>query len=295
MQYLKRYPINSRSREQFLLIIPTFNRSKFLNEVLCSMPNWDLAPDYLVIVDSSDNNFFFKNYNIPCPVKTKIFFLKTTVRSAAFQRNIGIRYTLKKLDNTQIKYVAFLDDDTIPDKEYYSKLKIHIDRHATGASGILLPIKPEFSLPKKLILKFFYLYSQNEFEITKSGANIGPAIGSDENINAQWLFACSMWNFEFIKKSFFKSPFRGYTLGEDALLSYKAFLEGERLVVDKSAYLNDINPNPQRLPPFKLLYRHLVSRKLINKIGPYSSFYFYWSAIGEILLVCLSLARRKKV
>ena len=96
------------------IIIPTFNRAKFLRKAIESVLSQTYQEFELIVVDdgSTDNT-----YEIVSEFKNNITYIKQKNRGAAAARNAGI----KRAGN---KFLAFLDSDDWWDRE---KLAIQID------------------------------------------------------------------------------------------------------------------------------------------------------------------------
>ena len=113
------------------LIIPSQNAEKQLFELLRCIPDWDITPNEIIIVDSSDDkliipnyfNIFVKNNNI----KLSIIYGKSLYPGHA--RNIGINSSNNNL-------IAFLDTSTIPKRTWLSSgLEIVSTQNSAGVWG----------------------------------------------------------------------------------------------------------------------------------------------------------------
>ncbi|MDC0146036.1 glycosyltransferase family 2 protein [Amylibacter sp.] len=113
------------------LIIPSKNANKNLFKLLRCIPDWDVIPNEIIIVDSSHDkltipkyfNIFVKNNNI----KLSIIYGKNLYPGHA--RNIGINSSNNDL-------IAFLDTSTIPKRTWLSSgLEIVNTQNSEGVWG----------------------------------------------------------------------------------------------------------------------------------------------------------------
>jgi hypothetical protein len=113
------------------LIIPSQNAENNLLKLISHIPDWDIIPNEIIIVDSSDVkliipnyfNIFVKNNNI----KLSIIYGKSLYPGHA--RNIGINSSSNNL-------IAFLDTSTIPKRTWLSSgLEIISAQNSAGVWG----------------------------------------------------------------------------------------------------------------------------------------------------------------
>ena len=113
------------------LIIPSQNAEKNLFKLLRCIPDWDIIPKEIIIVDSSDDkliipnyfDIFVKNNNI----KLSIIYGKNLYPGHA--RNIGI-------NSSNYNLLAFLDTSTIPKRTWLSSgLEIISTQNSSGVWG----------------------------------------------------------------------------------------------------------------------------------------------------------------
>ena len=113
------------------LIIPSQNAEKNLFKLLRCIPDWDIIPSEIIIVDSSDDKLIIPNYfNIFVKnnkIKLSIIYGKSLYPGHA--RNIGINSSNNNL-------LAFLDTSTIPRRTWLSSgLKIVSTQNSAGVWG----------------------------------------------------------------------------------------------------------------------------------------------------------------
>ena len=103
------------------VIIPTYNDSINLKEVLASLINQTQLPKKIIVVDSSDDDQIFsliKNYN---NLKISLLYKKIDKAYAGKSINYGIKFS-------DTEYIAFLDTKTVPNKNWLLKYKNEIEK-----------------------------------------------------------------------------------------------------------------------------------------------------------------------
>jgi len=283
----------------YSIIIPTRNRSGLLTNLLQHININDKFLSEIIIVDSSDNKMkkqiFFKN--------KKIKYFHTTIKSAALQRNIGI----KKLKKSS-KYVFFLDDDVIPKRTYFQRLIDVLElNNAIGASGIALGLNKKrkrnaaYSKFSNLAKRFFLLDSTVGGKLLKSGVNIPVRRRQKTKKHIQevdWLIGCAAWKKDIFLKIKFHTNFYGQSLGEDVLFSALANKHG-KLVVDSKVIITHLESSimrPDDLNHFKMWIRnrYIISNEL--NLSKYNLMY-HWCNFGKTaqLILCLPLNPKKNL
>lgn len=215
------------------LIIATRNRPILLRELFKALNNLNLKPSLIVLVDSSDLEEDYSDLT-----EIPLIYRHTEIKSAAIQRNIGLE-TL----SDEYEFVAFLDDDTIPEENYFTKLLETMEKtKAIGISGIALDKKGCF--PRKFeyqslnpIRYLLFLDSRKEGWVTKGSFNIPIRQKYPGPVEVGWLIGCSLWKLPAIKSLKFNDNFFGHSLGEDVLFSVAANHFG-KLIVDTSVVLH---------------------------------------------------------
>ena len=102
------------------ILIPTFNDSEQLKELLNHLLKQSIKPNEIIIVDSSNNDLIKKLVNEFNFHKIKFIYKKILPSFAGKSINIGSNLS-------ECKYIAFLDTKTIPDNnwiEYYMNVII---------------------------------------------------------------------------------------------------------------------------------------------------------------------------
>ena len=92
------------------VIICTYNRLEWVNNLLTSISLQKIVPDEIIIVDASKDN---NNYSIPENINASV--IKSDKMQLTYQKQLGI-----KKSNGEI--ITFLDDDTYLDVHYFKNI-----------------------------------------------------------------------------------------------------------------------------------------------------------------------------
>ena len=240
------------------VIIPTRNREYLLKELIyriATITKNDYDNNYeILIVDSSD---YHREIDVPNGIQ--ISHLKTEIRSAAIQRNLGMESINPKTD-----FIAFLDDDVIIGENYFNKLKESLLKYqAIGVSGIVRNKNGKFATAQNRIKNFLkrlvFLYSKQAGSLLISGVNIPITNPNQGVIKSEWLIGCSFWNYKKIKSLRFEGDFYGQSLGEDVIFSYKASRLGS-LYVDTEEFITHLESDIGRQDYRSFIYQWLFYR-----------------------------------
>ena len=275
------------------VVIPTRNRKIEMSLLLNRLDKINTAINQVIVIDSSDNQIDL-NHNY---VNIKIEYYHTNVKSAAIQRNIGMSKV-----NDKCKYLAFLDDDVLPDPDYLKKLISVLNKKiAIGVSGLAVSTtntsKRKSQGPAFNLKRIFMLDSKKSGVVLRSGVNI-PVV-KDRNINGaiqtHWLIGCALWDFQKIKNLRFDNRFYGQSLGEDVLFSLHAsklgslFVDTETVLFHSESSVN--RPNHFTFNRMWVRNRYYIVKKLSNRKF-YSS--FHWCNLGKIIILVISVFRSPK-
>lgn len=278
-----------KSDVRFCVVIPTRNRDHSLKNLLNRIVHQTLAPVEIIIVDSSEIKI--SSYET---IDKSIKYLHTTEKSAAKQRNIGMR-SVKE----DVQVLFFLDDDTNPNSTYFEDmLDTLLSLNAIGVSGLAInPGKSERIKPSGLIgflKKISFLDSNIDGKMLISGIGIPVRKGNNSIIEVEWLIGCSCWDFQKIKKLKFEEDFIGYSLGEDVIFSVQAGKLG-KLFVNSNIILNHLELPQTDLNIIKhnymwVYYRFRLSKYTSNKTIFYLGFYL--SILSKLLFLLINMPRR---
>lgn len=267
------------------LVIPTYNRSELLKNCLAKIFENSVKPDQIIIIDSSDVKVKKSLSNSSQKIEHEF----TAIKSAAVQRNLGIRKV-----RSDCKYLAFLDDDVLIPNDYFARLIDSIEKSKSiGASGIARNFQiannsKKNSRIRSIIQKIFFLDSNESGVILKSGVNTSIKRKSDYPIQVEWLIGCSLWKYEKVKNLEFENDFYGQSLGEDVIFSLKASKLG-RLVVDTNVVINHLESPIMRPKSEEFMYMWIRNRhRIIEEMNPslVNHIAYHWANIGKLFQIC---------
>lgn len=276
------------------VVIPTCNRPKELQELLDCLSKQDREIHEIIVIDSSDKEVkrLVQVTNLP-----KIDFIKVDIKSAAFQRNIGMSRV-----NEGCVYLCFLDDDVKPSIDYLSKLiKMLEENNGVGISGIAVNPRNELTYrqpPRGMfgaVQRFFQLDSIKDGKLLKSGVNIPVRTYTGPVVQVEWLIGCSIWKYKKVLNTRFESDFKGVSLNEDVIFSLRASKFG-KLLVDPSTHLWHTESDIGRQKGASFWEMWVVNRKRLvevmsSKVPNY--FYFHLANFGQFLSLIYSGFRNK--
>jgi GT2 family glycosyltransferase len=272
------------------VIIPTRNREKELTNLLEALSQTNSTISQIIIVDSSDEKF----YKLNLGAYSNIVYHHTVIKSAAIQRNIGISFV-----DTNCKFLAFLDDDVLPNIDYFDKLiNTLVNNSAIGVSGVAVNSKTLKKLNvRKLSEIYRYLFlldSKRKGVILNSGVNIPVKATARSKIivETEWLIGCALWDFQQIKNLRFENRLFGQSLGEDVLFSLTASRLGP-LFVDSSVHLEHTESEKERPNQFEF-YRMWVKNRyfIVNELtGTKYQPSFHWCNLGKSIILFVFIAK----
>jgi glycosyltransferase involved in cell wall biosynthesis len=273
------------------IIVPTRNRPELLNRLVKVLVPQLIDGDELIIVDSSDPTLLSQNLSSVARVK----YLMTKIRSAAVQRNIGLEH----LGNS--KYVFFLDDDVIPNADYFEKcINILNKSNAVGVSGVALNPKSRVlrSYPKGLIgayHRFFLLDSMKDGVLLPSGVNVPVRNYLGDTYQVDWLIGCSGWLTEKIGDTRFESDFLGQSLSEDVIFSVRMSKKGRIITVPSIVLIHDeseiARPSKDEFWKMWMVNRYRLIR--VASFGTFGVFSYWWANLGQLGILCYSKFRKQ--
>jgi len=118
------------------LIICTYKRPEIVKRLLESINDQIVLPGEIIVVDGSlDDRTEVSVSEVTGPVSDRLIYIRVDEndRGLTRQRNVGIRRAHGEI-------IAFLDDDTVPEKDYFEQLLACFDRHpeAIGVGGQII-------------------------------------------------------------------------------------------------------------------------------------------------------------
>ena len=124
-----------RVYEQYSIIIPVRNYNYLLKKCILEILNFSTKIEIIIVYDEisflNDLCIDFKEH-----IESQIILIKSIKKTISAKRNLGVKYSERK-------YVAFIDSDAIPSKDWLSKAEKAFDQNKNlkligGPSGIPL-------------------------------------------------------------------------------------------------------------------------------------------------------------
>ena len=203
------------SQDRFVLVVPTMNRPALLRKMLASVNSGLVRPKAIFILDASDS-FHDAAQDFP---NMNIKHIHSEIKSAAAQRNRGIELSLNVIQD--FDFMAFLDDDTLVDARYFADISRRFNENPdfVGISGIAL--NQETKQRRRSVITDAFGLTGDAGSITKSLVNISPE-GISNFMEVEWLIGCSVWRRRVVEEIRFENDFRGQSIYEDVIFSYRA-------------------------------------------------------------------------
>ena len=258
----------NKTTPTYSVVIPTYGRSKYLNECFSAVATQIYAPNAVHVIDNnitdSESKYVLDLVKSFDDSFENISFTYTRgiINSGAVARNIGARKCTSD-------YVGFLDDDVIVDSKYYLKLMQIINDGAeiVGIQGIDRSLVENYEQKKNQKYNKFIKYVENFFEngtiITPRSANLRPSLSvchpqpdSDFTVESQWISTCAgMFKRDIFDKVSFPDQFIKYSWNEYVYFSYMIYKKnlGKMVYTSKAHYRNIIG-DIGRMPQEDLIY-----------------------------------------
>jgi len=267
---------------KIVVVVPTRNRSALLRNLLGMIRNSNLHPICTIVVDSSDN---FEDLSDDY-LDLKLEHVYSPIKSAAIQRNIGVQKAIEIVND--FDFVSFLDDDIEIKPNYFEKVSARLSQNPKfiGISGIAMSNRN--SLRKENLLTNLIGLTGKPGSLTKAIVNISPS-GLEKFEEVDWLIGCSVWRKEVIDVFQFESDFKGQSLFEDVIFSYRARVLG-KIGCDPTIELKHLFSSQERPGTQDHYTAWVVNRFRIFKYasGEFSKIAFWF--LNFILLI-VSLAK----
>lgn len=273
------------------VVIATRNRPNQLANLLSLIKHQTILPNEIIIVDSSDSLLLN-----PSAGEIKVKYFHTNQKSTAKQRNLGIEKVDKETD-----VLFFLDDDTIPDFNYFSQMtESLVVTGGIGVSGIAEnPGKSHRRKPSGVIgylKRMTFLDSKIDGRLIWSGIPVPIRSRENGSHEVDWLIGCSCWDFHKISNLRFEQDFESYSLGEDVIFSVKAKKIG-KLYVDSGIVLKHLELPQVDNDPIKFNFMWVYYRYRLRKYVDYPILFyptFYISTLAKIFYTFSQLVHKPK-
>ena len=278
------------------VVIPTFNREKYLFNCLNSILLQKKKPIEIIIVDNSKNN---KAKNIYKDIKKKfkkkkinLFYFRNKENSGAIARNLGAFKAKGDL-------IAFLDDDVILERNYYNEIhKVFLtNKDALGVQGIDTSLNhpKKSNILRNLLYKFekifmiSFFFEKNQQRLLPSLCITNPYPGFKKLIISEWCSTCAgVFSRKVFNKFRFDSQLKKYSWNEYLDFSYSIYLKNPNsLLHTPFAKYCDAQTGQGRLQPKELIYMAEVYDAYIFfklfKTTFKNVFIYVWSKFGRVL------------
>lgn len=266
---MRLFIIEERPKEErefsVAVVIPTLNRPKELLLTLEQLKGQTLKPKIVIIVDSSHDLIDTSIYN----TGWSLFHVKSTVRSSAVQRNIG----MKMLENSIFDFLLFHDDDMDISPNYIFRMveSFKLGEGVVGVSGIALSGDEEDLLIKKKREKSTLFIRPGT--VTKGGINVPVTRLDGSIVECDWLIGCSMWR-KLSAKVYFESKLTGYAIFEDVIFSMKVKKEEKaKLLVNTGIAIRHRREGSNSTDTFSKKRDWIVNRFIASRLLPENIWY----------------------
>jgi glycosyltransferase involved in cell wall biosynthesis len=281
---------NLRPSRRITVIIPTRNREELLVKLVNKLITFENQITQLIIIDSSGS---------PCALESAndfpfdFVYEHSKISSAAYQRNLGLNLVQDLPD-----YVAFLDDDVVPNDLYFINLINALESEgAIGVSGVA--IDPALALTghkRSYFLRhykrMFGLAGKIEGRVLPSAVAIPVIENESALVSAKWLIACSVWRYKAVSDLRFEN-FVGQSLSEDVIFSMKASQRG-LLLVNPGVILHhsqELSGRPNLYNFWKMWVTNRRKLVIIFRGQGMSFVSFYWANFGQLIILFLKFLK----
>jgi GT2 family glycosyltransferase len=208
------------------VIIATRNRPEPIRKTLESLGRQTVLPQAVVVVDSSDGEETAKVVAAAeGPLRFRVLYRHTAIRSAARQRNMGA-------EDEASDIVLFLDDDVDMDELCLSEiLKVFESDPECRVGGVSATISNEVYSDPHGLNRFLLGFCLGRWKGSYAGRLLGPAVNflpadTPETVQGtDWLpSTCTAYRSQVFHKYRF-AEFEGYSFAEDVDLSSRVARE----------------------------------------------------------------------
>ena len=270
------------------LVIPTRNRLKKLSFLLKRINLLKYSFQEIIVVDSSDDKYkeYLKNVCIKYSVK-----FYSSEPSISGQRNFGIN-----IKNKKNKYIMFMDDDIILEKDALYNLdqlikKYSNDNEICGFGLNLIGKKENVSaldfIKESKVVKSLELYSNIPGSVTKSGWHTKIKNLKKDSF-VEWIYSTgTVYKCKLIKNVQFDISLGTYSYLEDLDFSLQLKRKKLKLIVAHLAKFK--HPNDIERTSFNFGVLEIVNRYKIVKKYYLNKKLFFLGAIIRSLISFLSI------
>tara|TARA_B100000795_G_scaffold205206_1_gene158744 strand:- start:744 stop:1628 length:885 start_codon:yes stop_codon:yes gene_type:complete len=247
------------------IVIPTRNRLKLLKKTLTHLKKNNFFFKEIIVVDSSDKEEKIRLSELKL---TFVFKIINSTPGISKQRNEGLKNV-----NKNTKYVMFLDDDIVFEKnsivKMYNFLKLNPKYAGVGFNLMIKKInKYVEGIKKYKLIKYLGIYDDKNGKVTPSGWQT-KAINLKKNEYVDWLpTQAVIYSYQKIKHKKFDTKYGSYSYLEDLDFSYD--LKNKGLIINSKAKYssdNDVKRNPFFFGLKEIVNRYYFVKKFNLKIS----------------------------
>ncbi len=270
------------------LIICTKNRLYELKNVATSLYLCSFIPEYIVLIDGSDLHEKLTITKLFSHLNSTLLISSTEIASIPFQRNLGI-----SLLPNSCKIVHFIDDDFLPNKNYFHHLSQFLllnKNKVLGAGGRILPISKK---NKSTLFHFIFGLNSNQPGIVLSSGRTTESqaiLHSFFPYTSLFLSGCSMsFDYSIFSRFKFDESLKGYAQDED--LAFCLQLPKDSIFVVPKAFGIHLKSTTNRLDKISFKKMSVINRFYVMKNYASNRFSvpaFHWSIFGQLLILCKS-------
>ena len=128
------------------VIISTYKRREYVNQLLISISKQTILPDEIIIVDSSNEDII---YNFPKGLNIRKVFSK--LAQLTYQRNLGVK-------NSKCNLILHIDDDVILENNYIENIldTFNKNNEVDVVGGYLLNEWNKTNFRNNIVVRFFH-------------------------------------------------------------------------------------------------------------------------------------------
>ncbi|OGZ18934.1 MAG: hypothetical protein A2175_02270 [Candidatus Nealsonbacteria bacterium RBG_13_42_11] len=284
------------------VVVPTYNRSKDLNDCLDSIISQEYLPVEVLVIDSgkdiqTENLIKEKESNFKKKGVILKYIKNNKENSLTVARNMGI-------ENSTGEIVSFLDDDIVLIKDYYKETVKFFEENPkafgmTGRTTSDLKGENKFKFFVAQILGRLFFLGFNEKNKWRVLPSLGVTSSLDNKIiNCQWLSGASVYKKEIFKDFRYDEKLKKYSWGEDTDFSHRVFKKYPQSLFlnPKVRYIHNLSVTG-RIPRKEISYMEEVyCLYLFYKIIPQTflnRIIYIWGRLGRIIFKIIKLQFRE--
>ena len=267
------------------IIIPTKDRPNHIKNLLESIKNLNVKIGQILIADGSGNiSEIIDLYN----KALNIHWLKCPEIGQINQRNYALKFI-----NSDIKIVAYLDDDLILDKNSIKNIINFWNETKPTPAGVSFNITNLKVQPNNYLRKIFFMQLEPFGKVLPSGYNT-PIVNINKSIKSDWLLGgATLWRKDILDRYIVPKSSMKWAISEDLIFSYP-ISKKENLYVCANAKVLHFD-EVEELSLHKVYIRSKIGvlrrYEFVLKNKNLYKTLFYWMIIGHLIGYLLLLKR----